>query len=128
MTRPLVVDASALLVLLLQEAGAPLVAARLPGSSMSVVNLAEVVSQLIQRGLDAQALDPVIQRLQVELAPVDADQSIEAGQLHAATRSHGLALADCYCLVLARRRDAEVLTADRAWSKLKIGVPITLVR
>jgi len=95
---------------------------------MSAVNLAEVLSQLAQRGLDPERLTELVQRLDIEVVSADLSQAAGAAGLHAATRSQGLALADCFCLALARQRQAEVLTADRAWLAVKVGIPVTLIR
>ena len=128
MARQLVVDASVLLAVVLGEAGGRAAESRLAGSAMSAVNLAEVLSQLAQRGLAAADLAVLIQRLDVEVVPADLPQAVRAAGLHAATRAHGLALADCFCLALAQQRDAEVLTADRNWTKVNAGVTITAIR
>lgn len=121
-------DASALLAVLLDEPGGRSVENRLPGSAMSAVNLAEVLSQLAQRGLDPERLTELVRRLDIEVVPADLSQAAGAASLHAATRALGLALADCFCLALARQREAEAVTADRAWLAVRVGVPITLVR
>jgi PIN domain nuclease of toxin-antitoxin system len=126
--RPIVVDSSALLAVLLDEPGGRAVENRLPGSAMSVVNLAEVLSQLAQRGLDPERLTELVRRLDLEVVPADLSQAVGAARLHAATRAQGLALADCFCLGLGLARKAEVLTADRAWLAVRVGVPVTLVR
>lgn len=128
MARPLVVDASALLAVVLEEPGAAAAERRLPGSAVSAVNLAEVVSRLIQHGLEPAPLEVAIRRLDVEVVSADAALAFRAARLHAATRSQGLALADCFCLALAETLGAEVLTADRAWGRLKVGVPVTVIR
>jgi ribonuclease VapC len=124
----LVVDASVLLAVLLGEPGGRAAESRLAGSAMAAVNLAEVLSQLVQRGLTIDDLAVLIQRLDVEVVPADLPQAVRAAGLHAATRAHGLALADCFCLALAQERDAEVLTADRTWTRVKSGVTITVIR
>jgi ribonuclease VapC len=123
----LVVDASVLLAVALEEPGGRAAERRLAGSAMSAVNLAEVLSQLAQRGLAVDELAVLIQRLDVEIVPADLAQAVRAAALHAATRPHGLALADCFCLALAQERNAEVLTADRTWGKIKAGVTLTIM-
>jgi PIN domain nuclease of toxin-antitoxin system len=128
MTGPLVVDASVLLAVALDEPGGREAEPRLPGSAISVVNLAEVCSYLIQRGLDPGALETVIGRLSLDAVPADFSQAMTAARLHAATRALGLSLADCFCLGLAQARGAEVLTADRTWSRLRLGLAITIIR
>jgi PIN domain nuclease of toxin-antitoxin system len=44
------------------------------------------------------------------------------------TRGLGLSLADRACLALAIERGAAVLTADRTWAELDLGIEIRLVR
>ncbi len=122
------VDASALLAVLLDEPGGRAVESRLPGSAMSVVNLAEVLSQLDRRRVDALGLRTLVRRLDVDLVPADELHAYRAAHIHASTRPHGLSLADCFCLALAQDRGAEVLTADHSWRKVRLGIPITLVR
>lgn len=128
MTRPLVLDASVLLAVLLGEPGAERAEGRLPGSALSVVNLAEVLSQLVRRGVDPVPLMSMVGGLDVELVAADATRAFHAAHIHASTRKHGLSLADCFCLGLAVERGAEVLTADRGWKSLAVGVPVTLLR
>ncbi len=48
-----VLDASAVLALLLAEPGADQVAATLPGALLSAVNLAEIITKLCERGMPA---------------------------------------------------------------------------
>lgn len=44
------------------------------------------------------------------------------------TRQFGLSLADRSCLALAIEKEADVLTADRAWTTLDLGGEIQLIR
>jgi PIN domain nuclease of toxin-antitoxin system len=123
-----VVDASAILAVLLDEPRAELIESRLPGSLMSVVNLAEVLSHLDRREHDPVRARTALRRLAIHPIAADEPLAFRAAHLHSHTRSHGLSLADCFCLALAQERKAEVLTADRAWKGVHLGVPITLVR
>ena len=45
-----------------------------------------------------------------------------------AARQDGLSLGDRACLALAMRERSRVLTADRAWSDLDLGVELALIR
>lgn len=123
-----ILDASALLCLLFEEDGAEQVAARLPGAMVSAVNYSEVVAKLVDRGMPADEIVPLMADLDVELVPVDRAQAEAAGLLRAATRARGLSLGDRACLALALGRGGVALTADRAWADLDAGVAIELVR
>jgi ribonuclease VapC len=123
-----VLDASALLALINAEPGGDVVAAALPVASISVINLTEVVTKMIDIGIprrdawaEAADLVPVIVDFDAELGRRTAD-------LRASTRSHGLSLGDRACLALAEHLQVPALTADQAWRNLAIGIEIRLIR
>jgi PIN domain nuclease of toxin-antitoxin system len=60
--------------------------------------------------------------------PFDEAQSVECGRLQRFTHHLRLSLADRACLALAKLSGHEVLTADRAWTKLSIGIAIRAIR
>jgi ribonuclease VapC len=123
-----VLDASALLALIQAEPGSDRVAEVLDGAIISAVNLAEVVSQLADRGIPGDAIRRQLTRLDLGVVAVDEDLAYAAGLLRPATRLLGLSLGDRVCLALARRLGAVALTTDRAWARLEIGVAVELVR
>jgi ribonuclease VapC len=125
----IVLDASTLLALLNGEPGTePLTPELLTDAASSTVNLAEVQSKLVLRGIDPDdaweaALTPIR-----EAVSFDAEQARIAGALAAQTRSLGLSLGDRACLALALSLRAPVYTTDRSWKKLKLGVSIHVLR
>ncbi len=44
------------------------------------------------------------------------------------TREAGLSLGDRACLALGLKTELPVLTTDRAWADLKVGVSVGLIR
>ena len=124
----IVLDSSALLALLFFEPGCERVAELIPHSCMSTVNLAEVLGRLARdgRALD-EALDQ-IQQMGIVWIDFDRELAIGAAALLLPTVPSGLSLGDRACLALARRRDLSAVTADRAWAKLDLGIPIEVVR
>jgi ribonuclease VapC len=58
----------------------------------------------------------------------DEEQAMETARLRPLTRSLQLSLSDRACLALARLRQLPVMTADRAWAKLNLGIQITVIR
>jgi ribonuclease VapC len=95
---------------------------------MSAANYAEVISKLIDSGATAADAVAATRDLSIEIAPLDAETAADAGGLRAVTGSRGLSLGDRACLALARREGLPVLTADRAWAGLDIGVEVVLIR
>jgi PIN domain nuclease of toxin-antitoxin system len=129
MTPP-VLDASALLAMLLDEPGAEAVKAVIDGASMCVVNLAEVVSHYAKLGAARSDIESMLHPLPITLEPVDAELSYTAGMLRPLTAPKGLSLGDRYCLALAKRQGAIALTAERRWSEVAavVGVRIETIR
>ena len=124
----IVLDSSALLAMLFFEPGCERVGELVPQSCMSTVNLAEVLGRLAR---DGRALDEALDRIeQMGIAWVDFDRelAIGAAALLLPTTPWGLSLGDRTCLALARLRDLPAVTADRAWAKLDLGIPIEVVR
>ena len=124
----MVLDASALLALINAEPGCEVVADALPEASISVINLTEVVTEMIDIGItgrdawaEAADLVPVIVDFGVELGRRTAD-------LRASTRSLGLSFGDRACLALAEQLHVPALTADQTWRNLAIGIEIRLIR
>ena len=122
-------DASALLAVLNGESGADkLTLELLATAACSTVNLAEVQSKLVDRGLSpesawAAALVPI-----EEAIPFTAEHAKAAGSMIAETRRLGLSLGDRACLALGLALHAPVYTADRSWKNLKLGVRIHVIR
>ncbi|HEY3800913.1 MAG TPA: type II toxin-antitoxin system VapC family toxin [Caulobacteraceae bacterium] len=122
-----VLDTSAVLADLLNEPGAERVRG-VTGARLSAVNFAEVVAKLIDKGFAPEDARGTAFRLSADVVPMDQDDAAEAGVLRQSTRRFGLSLGDRACLALASRMRASVLTADRAWAQLDLGVDIQLIR
>ncbi len=124
----IVLDASALLAYMFSEPGRPQVAAHLGSSCLSTVNLAEVLGRFTRLG---QSSRPVLRQLlasPLEIVPFSAADAALVASLLPHTRSLGLSLADRACLALAIRRGIPVLTADRSWANLQVGVSVEVIR
>jgi ribonuclease VapC len=131
-----VLDASALLALLLDEPGAERVKAVLDGALMTAVNLAEIVSHYAKLGAAHAEIEALLRPLPIQVIPADAALSYAAGMLRPLTLERGLSLGDCYCLALAlalalaKREGAVALTAERRWPEIAdvAGVTVELIR
>ncbi len=124
-----VLDASAILAVVNAEPGAEKLTPELLREAVcSTVNLAEVQAKLVTRGWppdDAweDATSPIR-----EAIPFSDEQAKTAGSLVAVTRQLGLALGDRACLALGLSLQAPVYTAEKLWSKLKLGVRVHVIR
>ncbi len=123
-----VADASAILAMLDRQPGHQRVAAALPATVMSTVNLAEIVTSLINKGIPAADARRTTESLEIETVSLDRELALAAGALRQVTRSRGLSLGDRACLALARHLAFPVLTADRTWAELDVGIEIQLIR
>jgi PIN domain nuclease of toxin-antitoxin system len=125
-----VLDASALLALLLGERGDEKVRAVLAQSAVTAVNLAEVVGHFARNGAAERDIRLVLDPLPIDLVVFDEELAFAAGLLLPATRQAGLSLGDRACLALASRLQVRALTADRSWQGIAetIGVDIDLIR
>ena len=123
-----VLDASALLAHIGQEPGSELIDELAVEALMSAVNLAEVFAKLAERGLSQNEADMIVYRYRLEVVPFDEELARQTGALRPATKSLGLSLGDRACLALAQREHLPVLTADRSWANLDLGVSIKIVR
>jgi ribonuclease VapC len=109
------------------EPGADVVQTVLPDAIISSVNLAEVVTKLIDRGSTKEAIDGALWSLNLTVIEFARDTARLAGLLRRETRSRGLSLGDRACLALAQERGLTAVTADAAWVGAT-SVPVLLIR
>ena len=123
-----VLDASALLAFLRREPGGDIVREVLRTSIISVVNLSEVLAKAAESPSGFDSAKAAIQGLPLRVAVFDEQQSVISAGLRPVTRPLGLSLGDRCCLALGLVEEAPVLTADRDWSKLRLGIEIRVIR
>jgi ribonuclease VapC len=123
-----VLDASAVIALLRGEKGADVVASAIPGATMSTVNVSEVASWLVDAGTTEKNIRLTLEGLELELSAFNGDAAYAAAALRKATRKKGISFGDRACLELGKRLALPVLTADRTWAELDIGVEVRLIR
>jgi ribonuclease VapC len=123
-----VLDSSALLAFIQAEPGGEAVAGVVGEALMSSVNLAEVVTKLVERTGSLEIARTALGMATVDVVDFDRPQAEQAGLLVKNTRSYGLSLGDRACLALAMRESVPVLTADRIWAKLQLNVEVRLIR
>lgn len=124
----IVLDASAVLAQLYDEVGADRVQAAYETAAISAANWAEVIGKVVDRGLAPALVADMLTAAGITVLPVIASDAQLAGELRQYAWARSLSLGDRLCLALAMRLQATVLTADRAWADVELGINIELVR
>jgi PIN domain nuclease of toxin-antitoxin system len=119
MSEGYLLDASAVLALLGNEPGSDLVVSLLPDSTITALNLAEVVKKLRERGVPADEVAAIVSDIQIpiEPGPGDEEQALELGELAAAGRAFGLSMGDSVCLKVAEWSGRTAVTTERRWAE-----------
>jgi ribonuclease VapC len=123
-----VLDSSAVLAAFHGEPGAEATRLAAPGALMSVVNHAEVLCHLADHGVPIAEAVYAAGRLGYLIVPADAQAAVTVAMLHDGARRRGLSQGDKFCLALARDANLPVLTTDRAWAEVDLGVEVRLIR
>jgi PIN domain nuclease of toxin-antitoxin system len=95
---------------------------------ISAVNYAEVWTKVHDLGLPHAPRTREAFSLLDRVEPFTESQAKLAASLRPATRLAGLSLGHRACLALALELGAEVYTADRQWSNIRVGCAIHLIR
>ena len=123
-----ILDASALLAVMLNERGAETVIPLLRRSTISTVNLSEVYTKLIANDIPINEAQSQINRFELDIRLFDHSHAVRAAELRPLTSHLGLSFGDRACLALAQNDNIPVLTADQDWAKLDLGIEIRLIR
>ncbi len=134
MAASAVLDSSAFLAYLRGEGGAETVSEALAnGVRMSAVNWAEVLSKLAAAGNDTDRFTKLMrdQGILGGALTVQPFEIAHAGLVAGMTekmRRAGLSFGDRACLALGQAAGVPILTADKAWKELGLGLEIRLIR
>jgi ribonuclease VapC len=125
-----VLDASALLALVLEEEGGDRLRGVLADCAMMTVNLGEVVGHFARIGSSEADIRLILDPLPFLRVALDEELAFITGLMLPATRMAGLSFGDRACLALASKLGVRALTADRAWRQVgrAVGVEIEVIR
>jgi ribonuclease VapC len=123
-----VLDSSAVLAFYNDEPGSIFVENIEGELLICAVNYSEVETKLYERGHHESEIETLKSTLPCEVITFDIERAKHAAKLRLLTRHKGLSLGDRACLALAIQQNATVLTTDRAWAELNLGVNIELIR
>ena len=127
-----VMDASALLALMQGERGGDVVDELIVENECvaSSVNIVEVGTRLVDKGLAPIHLARALKELDVQTIDFDLEQALVSATMRVSTRQAGLSLGDRACLALAQLMKGTAVTADSAWVDVAeaVGVKVLTIR
>jgi len=104
------------------------------GAAISVVNLAEVLSKVAERGGDPTEAAAKLRKAEgskraLMIEPLTAADCVAVARLRPITKQRGLSLADRACLALAERLGTPALTTGEAWEDVPdLDIEVQLIR
>ena len=128
MSDPVIFDASAMLAISNNETGADEAFRYLPNVRMNTVNVAEFVSKLMLKGDNLDKIEADLRETGIVVVPFDQSMAFAAGALTPLSKPYGLSLGDRACLAFAQISQLPIVTADKIWLDLNLGLDIRLIR
>jgi PIN domain nuclease of toxin-antitoxin system len=123
-----ILDTSVIMAIVLGEAGRENAARLAPGSLLSSVNLAEVITKCIEKAVPFEVAQRYIGGSGIEIVGFDADQAFLAGELFKRAKKGVLSLGDRACIATAVKLGGTAVTADRIWAELDLPCKVELIR
>lgn len=121
-----VLDTSAVLAVIYEEEGADVAQRHVDAGSISRVNVAEVLTDLIKTGYGPPEDGLIIlNKLGLRFRSVYDNHAERVAELK---QVKGLSLADCFCIALGEATREPLVTADQQWATLNLSVPVELIR
>lgn len=121
-------DTSAVMAYVKSEPGAQIVEEHLLDGAICAVNLAELVTVIVRSGESRDWAQAKLDAFNLDVIEFDHELAMETGALIAKTKPYGLSLGDRACLAAGIREGIPVMTAERSWGKLDLGIDIQLIR
>jgi PIN domain nuclease of toxin-antitoxin system len=125
-----ILDASAVLAVILDEDGSNFVLPHVFGAHLAAVNLSETIAKLIEYKLTCEQAVQQVGRLELQIHDFDFDQAERAAVLKDRTKHFGLSLGDRACIALSQKLELAILTSDRRMAEAgaTLGIDIQQIR
>lgn len=121
-----VLDTSAVLAVIYGEEGADAAKEHLDVGSISRVNVAEVLTDLVKTGYGTPSDGmEILNKLGLRFRSVYDGHVERVAELK---QTRGLSLGDCFCIALGEATRERLVTADKQWAGLSLNVPVELIR
>jgi ribonuclease VapC len=131
MHNKIVIDTSAIIALLNQEKGYEIVEKELGNAIVSSVNFSEAITVANREIFESDKTSRMeginlLKNTFHHIIDFNVEQAIIAASFDEITKK--LSLGDRACLALAKYKNCSVLTGDRVWKELELGVDVRLIR
>jgi ribonuclease VapC len=133
MHHKIVIDTSAIIALLNQEKGFEVIERELGNAIVSSVNFSEAITVANREIFENDKTFRIgginlLRNTFPHIIDFNIEQAIIAASFDEITKKYGLSLGDRACLALAKYKNYSVLTGDRVWKELELGIDIRLIR
>lgn len=123
-----ILDTSALIAYVNGEPGGDKVPVMSGEAAISTVNYSEAIAVMTRHGWSRNEVREQLTSIVLSVVAFDLGTAEAAGLLIALTQPYGLSFGDRACLAAAMREGIPVMTAERAWGKMDLGIDIQLIR
>ncbi|HYH68101.1 MAG TPA: type II toxin-antitoxin system VapC family toxin [Urbifossiella sp.] len=128
MTSRAVLDTSAVLAVVFDEPGAEVVVEYGTSAILSAVSYSEILAKATDRGLPPDEVSRVLASLRYPVVPFDDEHAVVAASFRPSTRHLNCSFADRACLATGLLHRLPVVTADRDWATVDLGVEVVVFR
>lgn len=122
-----VVDASVVLAVCHQEQGSDQAREAIRRGLISTVNLSEVYEKAIKYGRLPIA-EAIVHAAALEIIEFNELHALQAAKIAEEAKMKGISFADRACLALGLQENLPVVTGDRVWKSLDLGIKVELFR
>ena len=129
MANKIVFDSSALIMLFAKELGYESIRHYMKSAIISSVNIAEVYKYCIEaQNLIEDDCRDLIKLSGIKIIDFCEEQALITAKIIKQTKQYGLSLGDRSCIALAMFKDYPVLTCDKIWQKVDLGIEFIMAR
>jgi PIN domain nuclease of toxin-antitoxin system len=129
MSNKIVFDSSALIMLFAKEPGYESVRQHMKYAIISSVNIAEVYKYCIEaQNLTEDDCRNLIKLSGIKIIDFCEEQALISAKIINVTKQYGLSLGDRGCIALAMFKNSPVLTCDKIWQKVDLGIEFIMAR
>ena len=129
MASKIVFDSSALIMLFAKEKGYEIINQHMKNAIISSVNIAEVYKYCIEvQNLTEDDCRTLIKLSGIKIIEFCEEQALITAKIIKKTKQYGLSLGDRACIALAMLKNHPVLTCDKIWQKVDLGIEFLMAR